>query len=127
MSELLRDCQRLFCPKLDTHTYRTLIDNIGKKESALFGSGLRSKGLLNGIDVIVNGLGHANDHNFALMLLEQIVRKHGRLSIGIVAANGMQDVDLIFQELLGSDFERRAAFFHVATANAVGSVGELYK
>lgn len=61
------------------------------------------------------------------MLLENIVRKGGCLCICIVATNGVEDMDLVLDELLGSNFKRCMTRFNVSTLDAVFHVGELVR
>ena len=91
----------------------------------MFSRRLCSKGLSNGIDIIVNRLGHAHNKNLALVLFIQVLRKHGGLCVGIVPSNSMQNVNLILEQLLRGDLEWGGSFLDVATLDAVGRVCEL--
>jgi hypothetical protein len=48
------------------------------------------------------------------------------LSVGIISTDGVKNMDLVLDELLGGNFERGIAFFDIATLDAIGFVGELY-
>src|SRR4029079_6429460 len=46
--------------------------------------------------------------------------------VGVVAADGVQDIDAVAAQLLGSDMQRVLAALDQAALDAVGDVGELY-
>ena len=103
----------------------TLRHNILKEEGTLLSGRVGTKGLVDGEDVVVDGLGHADDDDFAAVLLEQILGQFGGLGVGIVAADGVDDIDLVLEELLGGNLQGRLALLAQTALDAVGHVGEL--
>jgi hypothetical protein len=47
------------------------------------------------------------------------------LCVGVVSADGVDDVDAVFEELLGGHFEWGVSFFDKSTSDAVFDVREL--
>ena len=111
----------------DEHAWvgSTFQHDMVKKDSSLFGSCVGSKGLCNGIDIIVNCLGHANNHNLSTVLFQNVLRELCSLGVGVVSSNGVQHIDLVLKELLGSNFQRCLVVFAKAAGDAVFNVGEL--
>jgi hypothetical protein len=104
---------------------RALVDHVLKERGAIGGGRVGTKRLLNGKDIVVNRLGHANDNDLATVRGEQVVRQMSGLCVGIVATDRVQDVDLVLQELLRRDFQGRLAFLDESALFAVVRVGEL--
>jgi hypothetical protein len=69
-----------------------LADNIPEEQCALLGSSVSPEGLDNILQEVVDGLGHADDDNLVAMLFEDGLRKFSRLGVGILAANGVDDL-----------------------------------
>mmetsp|Transcript_34922 Transcript_34922/g.104175 ORF Transcript_34922/g.104175 Transcript_34922/m.104175 type:complete len:238 (+) Transcript_34922:1193-1906(+) len=100
--------------------------NVLEKEGALIGGGISPEGLFDGDDVVVDRLGHANDNNLSAVLLEDVLGQLGRLSVGVVSADGVDDVDVVSEELLGGSLEGSVALLDVATGHAVLDIGQLH-
>jgi len=64
-------------------------NNIREELGSLFGGSIRTKGLNDGIDIIVNGFGHTNDHDLPAMLFENVFGELGSLSVGIISSDGV--------------------------------------
>ena len=103
----------------------TLRHNILKEEGTLLSGRVGAKGLVDGKDVVVDGLGHADDDDRAAVLLEQILGQLGGLGVGVVTADGVDDIDLILEELLGGNLKGRLALLAQTALDAIGHVGEL--
>jgi hypothetical protein len=52
---------------------RGFVDDVFEKPGSRTGGRVSAKGLLNGKDIIVHSLGHANDNHLATVLREHIV------------------------------------------------------
>lgn len=100
-----------------------LIDDIFKKQSALFGGGPCAEALADGVDIIVDGFGQADDSEVVLVFLEEGGEVSGG-GIGVVAAYGVEDIDAILDQLISSDLLRILAFFDKTALDAVLDVGE---
>ena len=59
------------------------------------------------------------------MFLQQVGRQLRGLGIGIIASNGMQDMNLILEQLLCRHFQGRIALLDVATLDAILHIGQL--
>lgn len=78
----------------DEHAWigRTFANHIREEERSLFGGSIGPKRLYDGIDVIVDSFGHANDNDFPTMLFEDVFGEFGRLGVGIITTDGVQDL-----------------------------------
>jgi hypothetical protein len=101
------------------------IDHIGEEKGALLGSSIGTKSLVNGVDIVINGLGHTNDSNLSSVLLQNVLGKSGSLNVGVVSSNGVEDTDLVGDQSQGGDFQRSLVLLAVSTLDAIGSVGQL--
>ena len=70
-------------------------------------------------------LGHTNDNDLAVVLFLEVVRQMGRLRVGIVPTNRVNDGNPVLEQLLGGDLEGRGAGRNVALFDAVVHVGQL--
>merc|ERR1719491_1231905 len=104
---------------------RGLRDDIGEEEGPLLGGSVGAEGLDDGEDIVVNGLGHAHHYDLTAVLFQDVLGQLGGLSVSVVAADGVEDTDLVLQELLGGDLERGLAVLDEAASLAVLDVGEL--
>ena len=59
------------------------------------------------------------------MILVNVIAERCSLRIGIVTTNGMQDMDLILQELLAGDFQWSMTGFDISTLDAIIDIGQL--
>ena len=98
---------------------------VAKKSRALFGGGPSAEGLANGEDIVIDGLGQTN-HGESVIVLGQVGGEIGCGGIGIIATDGVQHVDAVFDELVGCDFLRILAFGDETPFYAVCDVGEFY-
>jgi len=49
----------------------------------------------------------------------------GSLRVGIVTSNGVEDVNIVLEKLLGGYFKRSISLFDVSFGNTVINIGEL--
>jgi hypothetical protein len=89
----------------------------------VLGGGVGTEGLADGEDVVVDGLGQA-DHGEAVVVFGEERGEVGGGGIGVVTPDGVEDVDAVFDELVGGDLLRVFALFHETTFDAVFDVGE---
>ena len=59
------------------------------------------------------------------MFFQQVGGQLRGLGIGIIASNGMQDMNLILEQLLGGHFQGCIALLDVATLDAILHIGQL--
>jgi hypothetical protein len=59
------------------------------------------------------------------MFFEDVFGELSSLCVGVVSSNGVKDIDVVLDELLGSDLKRGFVFFAKAASDAVLHVGEL--
>ena len=98
-------------------------DDVPEVACALFGSRPGAQRLLDREHIVVDGFGQA-DNGQAVVVFRQKGGKIGGGGIGVVAADGMENIDAIFDQLVGSDFLRILAFLDQAALHAVLDVGE---
>lgn len=103
----------------------TLGHYILKEDGTLLSGSVGTKGLVDGKDVIVNGLGHADDGDLSAVLLKEVLGQLSGLGVGIITANGVDDVHFVLKELLRRNLEGRFAFLAQTALDAVGDVGQL--
>ena len=77
-----------------------------------------------GIHVVVDRLGQADDGEVVVVLLQERGQIRGG-GVGVVAADGVQNGDAVFGQLLGCDLQRVLALFDQAALDAILAVGEL--
>lgn len=104
---------------------RSLTDDVGEEDGTLAGGSVGAKGLTDGVDVIVNGLGHTNDDDLASVLFQNVLGEFGSLGVGIITTDGVQDVNLVGNQTLSGDFKGSLVVLDEATLFAVGFVGQL--
>ena len=102
-----------------------LIDDVLVEDGALLRGGHGPERKLDGINVVVDGLGKAHDRKGVVVPLEERCQV-GRCRVGIVAANGVQDRHTIFDQLVSGNLLRILAFLYEASLDAILDVGELY-
>jgi hypothetical protein len=96
---------------------RVLGDDVLREDRRLLGRGPGAQGLPDRDDVVVDGLGQA-DHGELVVVLVQVGREVGGGGVGVVAADGVQDVDAVGGELLGRDLQRVLALLDQAALDA---------
>ena len=81
-----------------------LADDVEGEAGALLGGGPGAQGLADRDDVVVDGLGQADDGELVVVLVEVggQVRCGG---VGVVAADCVQDVDAVLAQLLGGKLQ----------------------
>ncbi len=78
-------------------------DDVLEVACAFFGGGPSAEGLLNGKDVVVDGFGEA-DNDEVVVVFGEVGGEVGGGGVGVVSSDGVQDVDVVFDELVGGDF-----------------------
>ncbi len=79
-----------------------LADDVEGEAGALLGGGPGAQGLADGHDVVVNGLGQADDGELVVVLVE-VGGQVGGGGVGVVATDGVQDVHAVAAQLLGGN------------------------
>ncbi len=102
-----------------------LADDVGEEPRALFGGGPGPKGLPDRVNVVVDRLWHSDDLE-RVAVLRKIRGEIRGCGVRVVAANGVQDVHAVLDELLGRDFLRVLALLHESALHAVLHVRELH-
>ena len=100
-----------------------LIHHIAEEKSALFGGSPSAKRLLDRVNVVVDGLGQADDRQ-TVIVLGQKRRQIGCSRVGIVATNGVKNIHSVFDQLVRRDLLRVLAFLDQAALDAVFYIGE---
>jgi len=90
----------------------------------LLRGGLRAEALTDRHDVVVDGLGQSDDGELGALGAE-VRRQVGRRGVGVVAADGVQDVHSVGLQARGRDGECGVLGADEAALAAVGVVGEL--
>mmetsp|Transcript_5698 Transcript_5698/g.8008 ORF Transcript_5698/g.8008 Transcript_5698/m.8008 type:complete len:224 (-) Transcript_5698:158-829(-) len=103
----------------------TLRNNILEKGCSVTSGSLGSKGLLDGVDIIIDSLGHTDDSHLPIVLFEKVLGKLCCLTVGIISSDGVDNVDLILDELLGCNFNGKNSLRCKTTGYTVLHVGEL--
>ena len=103
----------------------TFRHHILKEDGTLLSGRVGTKSLVDGEDVIVDGFGHADDGDLSAVLLEEVLGQLGGLGVGVVAANGVDDVHSVLDELLRRNLEGRFALFAQTALDAISDVCEL--
>ena len=80
-------------------------DDVAAKQRALLGGGPGAERLPDRDDVVVDRLGQADDGEL-VVVLGQIGGEVGGRGVGVVAADGVEDVDAVVGELVGGDVQR---------------------
>ena len=101
-----------------------LIDDVLEILGAFFGGRPRTEGLLDGIHIVVDGLGQAHHRQF-IVVGGEVFGEVCRRGVGVVTAHRVQDGNAVFRQLIGSDFQRILTFFHQPTLHAVGDIRQL--
>jgi hypothetical protein len=99
-------------------------DDVGKELRALLGGSDGAEALANRDDIVVDRLRQADNLERVVVLLE-IGGEIGGRGVGVVTADGVEDVDTVLFELAGGDIERGLAFLDQAALEGVLDVGEL--
>ena len=89
------------------------------------GGGPRAEALADRIDVVVDRLGQADDGEGVFVFQEER-REIRRGGVGVVAADGVEHIHAVLDELVRGDFLRIIAFLDEAAFHAVLDVGELH-
>ena len=98
--------------------------DILKELRTLLRRGPRAERLRDREDVVVDRLREADDGELVALLLEE-GREVGRGGVGVVAANRVEDLDAVADELVGRDALRVLALLAQAALHAVLDVGHL--
>jgi hypothetical protein len=88
------------------------------------GGGDRAQALLDRHHVVVDGL-RQPDHCEVEVVLGQVLCQVGGRGVGVVTADGVQDVHVVGAQLLGGGGKRSLALLDQSPLEAVGVVGEL--
>ena len=74
----------------DEHAWigRTFTNHIREEQRSLFGGSVGPKRLYDGVVLIVNSFGHANEHDFHTIFVEVVFGKFGRLGVGLNTPGG---------------------------------------
>jgi len=99
-------------------------DDIAVIARTLLGGGPGAQRLLDGEHVVVHGLGQT-DHGQTIVIPGQERRQVRRGGIGVVAADGVQDVHAVLDQLVGRDFLWVIPLLDQATLDAVLHIGQL--
>ncbi len=99
--------------------------HVGKEMRALLGCRPRAETLADGDDVVVNRLGQADDGEIVIVRLEEF-REVGGGGVRVVAADGVQHVHAVLDQLVGGHLLRVLAFLDEAALHAILHVGELH-
>src|SRR5688500_7973869 len=86
-------------------------DDVAEIARTLLGGGPGAEGLADGIDVVVDRLRKTDDSE-AVVVLREKCGEIGGGGVGVVSADGVENVDAVFHELVGGDLLRVLAFFH---------------
>ena len=98
-------------------------DDVAEVARALFGGGPGAEGLADRIHVVVDRLGETDDGERIVVLREEGGEVGGG-GVGVVAADGVENVDAVLDELVGGGFLRVLALLDEAALHAVFDVGE---
>ena len=94
------------------------------EDRALLGRGPGAERLTDRDHVIVDRLGKADDGQ-PVVVLGKVGGQVGGGRVGVVATDGVQDVDAVLDEAVGRDLERVVALGHQAALDEVLCVGQL--
>mmetsp|Transcript_24378 Transcript_24378/g.36997 ORF Transcript_24378/g.36997 Transcript_24378/m.36997 type:complete len:439 (+) Transcript_24378:42-1358(+) len=100
-------------------------DNVGEESSSLLCRSVGTESLFDGVDIIVDGLGHTDNGDLSSVLLQDVLGKFGGLGVGIVSSDSVNDINFVSDQSLGSDLERSFVVLDVTTLSAVLFVGQL--
>ncbi len=101
-----------------------LVDDVLEEDRALFRRGHRAERLADRDDVVVDGLGQADDGQAVAVLL-QVGGEVGGGGGGVVAADRVEDGDPVIAQSPRGDGERVLALLDEAALHRVGDVGKL--
>ena len=110
---------------LTTRIGAVLLDDVHEELRALLGRRPGAERLLDRIDVVVDRLGKPDDDK-RIVVGGEVRSEIGRGGVGVVAANGVKDVNAVLYELVGRDLERILALLDEAALDAVLYVRELH-
>ena len=99
-------------------------NNIAEITCALLGRRPGPQGLPDGEDIIVHRLRQTDDGE-PVIVPRQKGREIGRGSVGVIAPNGVKNVNAILHQLIRRDFLRILPFGHQATFDAILNVRQL--
>src|SRR6185312_9677562 len=99
-------------------------DDVAGEERTLFGGGPGPERLLDRYDVVVDGLGQS-DHGQLVAVAAEVSGEVGSRSVGIVSADGVEDVDPVPAQLLGRHVQRVLPRLDQTSLDAILDVGEL--
>ena len=101
------------------------VRHVAEEAGALVSCRRGTERLLDGVDIVVDGLGHPDHRKFVVVLVEVGSQVSGG-GVGVVPTDGVKDVDFIGDESVGGDLEGVFARLHETAAGAVLNVGELH-
>ena len=104
-------------------TRGVFVRDVAEEACALVSGGPGPESLFDRVDVVVDRLRETDDGELVAVLVKVVGEISGR-SVGIVSADGVEDVDLVRLKALSCDLERDFPRLHKATLGAVVYVGE---
>ncbi len=104
---------------------RRLVHDILEEDRPLFGGRQRAERLADRHDVIIHRLRHADDGQRVAVVL-QVAGEVGGGGGGVVAADRVEDRDLVAFELLRRHLQRVLTLLDETALHGVGDIGELY-
>ena len=102
-----------------------LLDHVREEPRAFLRRRPGAEGLLDGIDVVVDRLGESDDDQ-RVVVLREVCREVRRRRVGVVAADGVEHVDAVLDELVRRDLQGVLALLDEPALHAVRHVRELH-
>ena len=109
----------------DEHAWVGVVlgDDVGEVFGTFFGGGPCAKALADWEDVVVDGFRKADDGEVVVIGFEE-GREVSRCGIGVVATDGVEDIDAVFDHLLSGDLLWVLAFLDESAFDAVFDIGQ---
>jgi len=102
-----------------------LMNDVLEEDAGLLSSGESTKTLTKREDIVIDGLGEAN-HAEVIVVLLKVGGKISGSGVGIITTDGVEDIDLILDELVSAHLTRILALLDQATLEAVSDVAQLH-